>query len=173
MEPSRKSILLASNFSGIAFSSAFVFIDVQYSEISGVWTIKNKSTDKGNVLGKTTYGTADKTAYELIEDALNLKSTTVKVKVEVDGKERYVVEPTKTAQARAKQEIIMQKFKEWLFADKSRRDDLVETYNRIYNSSRPREFDGSHLNFVGMNPEITLRPRQHALGTRGWGWQVV
>ena len=137
-----------------------MFIDVQYSEISGVWTIKNKSTDKGNVLGKTTYGTADKTAYELIEDALNLKSTTVKVKVEVDGKERYVVEPTKTAQARAKQEIIMQKFKEWLFADKSRRDDLVETYNRIYNSSRPREFDGSHLNFVGMNPEITLRPHQ-------------
>ena len=137
-----------------------MFIDVQYSDVSGVWTITNKSTDKSNVLGKTTYGTAEKTAYDLIEDALNLKATTVKVKVEVDGKERYVVEPTKTAQARAKQEIIMQKFKEWLFADKSRRDDLVETYNRIYNSSRPREFDGSHLNFVGMNPEITLRPHQ-------------
>ena len=136
------------------------FIDVQYSPISGAWTITNKGTDKWNVQATTTYGTSDRTAYELIEDALNLKATTVKVKVEVDGKEKYVVDATKTAQARAKQELIMQKFKEWIFADKSRRDDLVETYNRIYNSSRPREFDGSHLNFVGMNPEIQLRPHQ-------------
>ena len=137
-----------------------MFIDVQYSQTSGTWTITNKATDKNNVQGRTTYGTADRSAYELIEDALNLKATTVKVKVEEDGKERYVVDPTKTAQARAKQELIMQKFKEWLFADKARRDDLVETYNRIYNSTRPREFDGSHLNFVGMNPEITLRSHQ-------------
>ena len=136
------------------------FIDVQYSPISGAWTITNKGTDKWNVQATTTYGTSDRTAYELIEDALNLKATTVKVKVEVDGKERYVVDATKTAQARAKQELIMQKFKEWIFADKSRRDDLVETYNRQFNSSRPREYDGSHLNFVGMNPEITLRQHQ-------------
>ena len=136
------------------------FIDVQYSEISGAWTITNKGTDKWNVQATTTYGTSDRTAYELIEDALNLKATTVKVKVEVDGKEKYVVDATKTAQARAKQELIMQKFKEWIFADKSRRDDLVETYNRQFNSSRPREYDGSHLNFVGMNPEIQLRPHQ-------------
>ena len=136
------------------------FIDVQYSEISGAWTITNKGTDKWNVQVTTTYGTSDRTAYELIEDALNLKATTVKVKVEVDGKEKYVVDATKTAQARAKQELIMQKFKEWIFADKSRRDDLVETYNRQFNSSRPREYDGSHLNFVGMNPEITLRQHQ-------------
>ena len=141
-------------------SSPAQFIDVQYSPINGAWFITNKGTDKWNVQATTTYGTADKTAYELIEDALNLKATTVKVKVEVDGKERYVVEPTKTAQARAKQELIMQKFKEWLFADKARRDDLVETYNRQFNASRPREYDGSHLNFVGMNPEITLRPHQ-------------
>jgi len=136
------------------------FIDVQYSPISGAWTITNKGTDKWNVQATTTYGTSDRTAYELIEDALNLKATTVKVKVEVDGKEKYVVDATKTAQARAKQELIMQKFKEWIFADKSRRDDLVETYNRQFNSSRPREYDGSHLNFVGMNPEITLRQHQ-------------
>jgi len=136
------------------------FIDVQYSPISGAWTITNKGTDKWNVQATTTYGTSDRTAYELIEDALNLKATTVKVKVEVDGKEKYVVDATKTAQARAKQELIMQKFKEWIFSDKDRRDDLVETYNRIYNSSRPREYDGSHLNFVGMNPEITLRQHQ-------------
>ena len=136
------------------------FIDVQYSPISSAWMITNKGTDKWNVQATTTYGTSDRTAYELIEDALNLKATTVKVKVEVDGKEKYVVDTTKTAQARAKQELIMQKFKEWIFSDKSRRDDLVETYNRIYNSSRPREYDGSHLNFVGMNPEIQLRPHQ-------------
>ena len=109
------------------------FIDVQYAPVSGTWTITNKGTDKWNVQATTTYGTKDKTAYELIEDALNLKATTVNEKVEVDGKGRYVVDPTKTAQARAKQELIMQKFKEWLFADKARRDDLVETYNRIYN----------------------------------------
>ena len=136
------------------------FIDVQFSEVSGEWFITNKGTDKSNVQATTTYGTSDRTAYQLIEDALNLKATTVKVKTEVDGKERYVVDATKTAQARAKQELIMQKFKEWIFADKSRRDDLVETYNRQFNSSRPREFDGSHLNFVGMNPEIQLRPHQ-------------
>ena len=136
------------------------FIDVQYSPISGAWSITNKGTDKYNVQGNTTYGTKDRTAYELIEDALNLKATTVKVKVEVDGKENYVVDATKTAQARAKQELIMQKFKEWIFADKSRRNDLVETYNRQFNSSCPRKFDGSHLNFVGMNPEIQLRPHQ-------------
>ena len=75
-------------------SSPAQFIDVQYSPINGAWFITNKGTDKWNVQATTTYGTADKTAYELIEDALNLKATTVKVKVEVDGKERYVVEPT-------------------------------------------------------------------------------
>lgn len=136
------------------------FIDVQYSDITGKWFITNKGTDKHNVQGRTTYGTADKTAYELIEDALNLKATTVKVKQLVDGKEKYVVDSTKTAQARAKQDLILQKFKEWIFSDKTRRDDLVETYNRQFNSTRPREYDGSHLNFVGMNPEITLRSHQ-------------
>ena len=136
------------------------FIDVQYSQTSGKWTITNKASDKTNVQARTTYGTADRTAYELIEDALNLKATQVKIKQLVDGKEQYVVNPTKTAQARAKQDLICQKFKEWIFADKTRRDDLVDTYNTIFNSSRPREYDGSHLNFVGMNPEIQLRPHQ-------------
>ena len=152
-------LLNTPGYHRMAYSPA-MFIDVQYSPISGAWTITNKATDKGNIQGRTTYGTGDRSAYELIEDALNLKATTVKVKVEEDGKERYVVDPTKTAQARAKQELIMQKFKEWIFSDKARRDDLVDTYNRIYNSSRPREYDGSHLNFVGMNPEIKLRPHQ-------------
>ena len=136
------------------------FIDVQYSDVSGEWFITNKSTDKSNVQACTTYGTADRTAYQLIEDALNLKATTVKVKEIVDGKERYVVDATKTAQARAKQDLILQKFKEWIFSDKTRRDDLVGTYNTMFNNTRPREYDGSHLNFVGMNPEIQLRPHQ-------------
>lgn len=136
------------------------FIDVQYSEITNKWLITNKSSDKDNVQASTTYGTADRTAYELIEDALNLKATTVKVKQIVDGKEKYVVDSTKTAQARAKQDLILQKFKEWIFSDKTRRDDLVDTYNTIFNSTRPREYDGSYLNFVGMNPEIQLRPHQ-------------
>ena len=136
------------------------FIDVQYSDVSGEWFITNKSTDKSNVQACTTYGTADRTAYQLIEDALNLKATTVKVKEIVDGKERYVVDATKTAQARAKQDLILQKFKEWIFSDKTRHDDLVDTYNTMFNNTRPREYDGSNLNFVGMNPEITLRPHQ-------------
>lgn len=136
------------------------FIDVQYSDITGKWFITNKGTDKTNVQGRTTYGTADKTAYELIEDALNLKATTVKVKQIVDGKEKYVVDSTKTAQVMVKQDLILQKFKEWIFSDKTRCDDLVDTYNTIFNSTRPREYDGSHLNFVGMNPEIQLRPHQ-------------
>lgn len=135
-------------------------IDVQYSQLTGAWSITNKALDKENVKGRTLYGTRDRSAYELIEDCLNLKATTIKIKIEENGKERYVVEPTRTAQARAKQEVLMQKFKEWIFADKTRRDDLVDTYNRIYNSSRPREYDGSHLNFVGMNPEINLRKHQ-------------
>ena len=136
------------------------YIDVQYSDVSGEWFITNKSADKGNIQACTTYGTDEITAYQLIENALNLKTTTITVKEIVDGKKRYVVDETATAKARAKQDLILQKFKEWIFADKSRRDDLVDTYNRQFNSTRPREYDGSHLNFVGMNPEIQLRPHQ-------------
>ena len=136
------------------------FIDIQYSETTGKWNITNKSASKGNILTNTTYGTDFKSAYALIEDMLNLKSQIVKDKVEEDGKEKYVINREKTALLSSKAELIEQKFEEWIFADKTRRDDLVETYNRQFNSSRPREYDGSHLNFVGMNPEISLRPHQ-------------
>lgn len=136
------------------------FIDVQYSELSGKWYITNKSSDKSNINATFTYGTKDKTAYELIEDMLNLKATQVKSIQIVDGKEKLVVDNKKTAQVRAKQEIIQQKFQEWIFSDKTRRDDIVDTYNRIFNVNRPREYDGKYLNFVGMNPEIQLRQHQ-------------
>ena len=145
------------------------FIDVQYSELSGKWYITNKSSDKNNVHATFTYGTSDRTAYELIEDLLNLRTTQVKSVQIVDGKEKLVVDNKKTAQVRAKQEIIQQKFQEWIFSDKTRRDDIVDTYNRIFNVNRPREYDGKYLNFVGMNPEIQLRPHQlYAPCTRGW-----
>lgn len=136
------------------------FIDVQYSELSGKWYITNKSSDKNNVNATVTYGTKDRTAYELIEDILNLRATQIKSMQVVDGKEKPVVDNKKTAQVRAKQEIIQQKFQEWIFSDKTRRDDIVDTYNRIFNVNRPREYDGKYLNFVGMNPEIQLRPHQ-------------
>lgn len=136
------------------------FIDVQYSELSGKWYITNKSSDKNNVNATVTYGTKDRTAYELIEDILNLRATQIKSMQVVDGKEKPVVDNKKTAQVRAKQEIIQQKFQEWIFSDKTRRDDIVDTYNKIFNVNRPREYDGKYLNFVGMNPEIQLRPHQ-------------
>lgn len=136
------------------------FIDVQYSELSGKWYITNKSSDKNNVNATVTYGTKDRTAYELIEDILNLRATQIKSMQVVDGKEKPVVDNKKTAQVRAKQEIIQQKFQEWIYSDKTRRDDIVDTYNNIFNVNRPREYDGKYLNFVGMNPDIQLRPHQ-------------
>lgn len=136
------------------------FIDVQYSELTGKWYITNKSSDKNNVQATVTYGTKDRTAYELIEDILNLRATQIKSMQVVDGKEKPVVDNKKTAQVRAKQEIIQQKFQEWIYSDKTRRDDIVDTYNKIFNVNRPREYDGKYLNFVGMNPEIQLRPHQ-------------
>lgn len=136
------------------------YIDVQYSELTGKWYITNKSSDKNNVQATFTYGTEYRTAYELIEDILNLRATQVKSLQIVDGKEKLVVDNKKTAQVRAKQEVIQQKFQEWIFSDKTRRDDIVDTYNKIFNVNRPREYDGKYLNFVGMNPEIQLRPHQ-------------
>ncbi len=136
------------------------FIDVKYSEDTGKWNISNKSANKDNALAVTTYGTAFKSAYAIIEDLLNLKAQIAKDKIEEDGKVKYVINRERTAMLQSKAEKIEQKFEEWIFKDKARRDDLVNTYNELFNSIRPREYDGSHLNFVGMNPEISLRPHQ-------------
>ncbi|MGN0537241.1 MAG: SNF2-related protein, partial [Acutalibacteraceae bacterium] len=134
-------------------------VSVQFSAATGKWNIANKSADKG-VNACTKYGTPEKSAYQILEDTLNLKTSKVLRHVMVDGKERDQVDPDKTAAVQQKQELIKEKFKEWIFAEKSRRDEIVNTYNILFNSVRPREYDGQFLNFVGMNPEITLRPHQ-------------
>ncbi|MEF2918976.1 MAG: SNF2-related protein, partial [Acutalibacteraceae bacterium] len=134
-------------------------INVTYSEYTSKWNITSKSSDTG-FLARNTYGTKDYNAYQLLELALNLKSPKVyDIKV-IDGQEKKVFNPQKTTLARKKQEKIQDKFEEWIFADPQRRNKLLRKYNDTYNSIRNRTYNGSHLMFPGMNPEITLRPHQ-------------
>ncbi|MCD8151266.1 MAG: SNF2-related protein, partial [Clostridiales bacterium] len=136
-------------------------IDVRFSPMTGEWNISGKSRDNyGNVLVRMTYGTDRANAYRLLEDALNLRDTKIFDTVEEDGKERRVLNKKETMLAQQKQDAIKSAFKEWIFKDQRRRTDLVGEYNRRFNSIRPREYDGSHLTFPGMNPTITLRPHQ-------------
>jgi N12 class adenine-specific DNA methylase/adenine-specific DNA methylase len=135
-------------------------LSVQYSEYSSSWSISNKPYTHGNVLATETYGTKRMNAYEIIEATLNLRSAQVRDKVEIDGKERYVVNSEETMLAQERQEVIKEKFREWVFSDPERRQRLVRKYNDEYNNLRPREYDGSHLRFYGMNPEIELRKHQ-------------
>lgn len=135
-------------------------IGVKYSEYTGRWSISNKRLDTG-VLAQNTYGTDDYNAYYLLELALNLKIVNVyDTRVEADGKKVKIFNSEKTTLARKKQEKIKQKFEEWIFSEPQRRNDLLRTYNDTFNCIRNREFDGSHLTFPGMNPEIALRPHQ-------------
>ena len=134
-------------------------INVTYSEYTSKWNITSKSSDTG-FLARNTYGTKDYNAYQLLELALNLKTPKVyDVKI-IEGQEVKVFNPQKTTVARKKQEKIQEKFEEWIFADPQRRNDLLRKYNDTYNSIRNRTYNGSHLTFPGMNPEITLRPHQ-------------
>ena len=136
-------------------------IDVKYAKVNGQWNISGKNNDSyGNPLVTTTYGTGRANAYRLLEDALNLKDTKIYDKVEEDGKEKRVLNKKETMLAQQKQEVIKEAFKEWIFRDIDRREDLCRTYNDLFNSVRPREFDGSHIRFVGMTPEITLMQHQ-------------
>ena len=136
-------------------------VDVQYSEINGLWNVKGKNEDSyNNILATATYGTGRVNAYKLIEDTLNLKDIRIYDLVEVDGKEKRVLNKKETMLAAQKQEAIKEAFKEWIFRDGERRELLCGIYNRTFNSIRPREYDGSHLIFPGMNPEITLKPHQ-------------
>ena len=136
-------------------------IEVKYSGATATWSITNKSADKYNVTATTTYGTEKRNAYQLLEDALNLRDTKVTKKIELDdGKEKNVLDDKATAAARQKQRAIKEAFKEWVFKDPERREFLVERYNVLFNSTKPREYDGSHLSFPGMNPEITLKDHQ-------------
>ena len=136
-------------------------IEVKYSGATATWSITNKSADKYNVTATTTYGTEKRNGYQLLEDALNLRDTKVTKKIETDeGKEKNVLDDKATAAARQKQRAIKEAFKEWVFKDPERREFLVERYNVLFNSTKPREYDGSHLSFPGMNPEITLKDHQ-------------
>ncbi|MCD8188910.1 MAG: DEAD/DEAH box helicase family protein [Clostridiales bacterium] len=136
-------------------------IQVQYAEVSGQWNISGKSRDNGNPMVYSTYGTPVANAYRLLEDALNLRDTKIYDTVRGDdGKEKRVLNKKETMLAQQKQEMIKEAFKEWIFSDIDRREDLCKTYNTLFNSIRPREYDGSHIQFTGMTPEITLMPHQ-------------
>lgn len=134
---------------------------VHYSGITGEWRIEGKSTDRGNVKAISTYGTKRINAYEIIEDTLNLKDVRIFDYVyDADGRKNAVLNKKETAIAQSKQELIKDAFAEWIWKDPDRREAICKTYNILFNSNRPREYDGSHISFSGMNPEITLRKHQ-------------
>lgn len=135
-------------------------IGVQYSSVSGAWNIRGKSADRSNVIANTTFGTERVNAYKLLEDALNLKDTRVWDKVYEDGQEKRVINKQQTMLANQKQEAIKEAFKDWIFEDVERREELCNVYNAQFNATRSREYDGSHLTFPGMSPDITLQPHQ-------------
>lgn len=135
-------------------------IGVQYSDVTGQWNIKGKSADFGNPLIDATYGTQRANAYKILEDSLNLRDSRVYDTVMEDGKEKRVLNKKETTLASQKQEAIREAFKDWVFRDADRREVLCKKYNEIFNSNRPREYDGSHLTFPGMTPDIDLRPHQ-------------
>ena len=139
---------------------AGIDIKATYSEISGAWNISGKSMDRGNPLVTNTYGTMRVNAYKLLEDALNLRDTKIYDTIhDADGDHR-VLNKQETMLAQQAQESIREAFKQWIFKDLDRREDLCATYNRIFNAIRPREYDGSHIRFEGMTPEISLMPHQ-------------
>ena len=133
---------------------------VQYSNVTGQWNVKGKNADRGNTLVNMTYGTSRANAYRILEDSLNLRDTRIFDVVTEDGKEKRVLNKKETMLASQKQEAIREAFKDWVFRDPERRQDLCAKYNELFNSTRPREYDGSHLKFPGMTPDIILRPHQ-------------
>ena len=136
-------------------------IKVRYSDITSEWYVENKSSDRANVKAYSTYGTDRINAYKIIEQTLNLKDVKIFDTYEdEDGNNQRVLNRRETAIAQAKQDSIKQAFQDWIWSDPERRNRLVRIYNDKFNSIRPREYDGSHLNFIGMNPEIKLRKHQ-------------
>ena len=135
-------------------------IGVQFSNVTGEWNVKGKNADYGNSLVNLTYGTSRVNAYKILEDSLNLKDTRVYDTIEEDGKEKRVLNKKETMIVSQKQEAIREAFKDWVFRDPERRQVLVAKYNELFNSTRPREYDGSHLKFPGMTPDIELKPHQ-------------
>ena len=136
-------------------------IKVHYSKLTGEWNVEGKSYDRGNLKAYNTYGTKRVNAYKIIEDTLNMKDVRVFDYTENDeGKKRAILNKKETAIAQSKQELIKQGFQDWVWRDPARREKLVRLYNDKFNSIRPREYDGSHIIFSGMNPEIELREHQ-------------
>ena len=136
-------------------------IKVHYSQFTGEWNIEGKSYDRSNVKAYSTYGTSRINAYKIIEETLNLKDVRIFDYIEdEEGKKKAVLNKKETAIAQAKQELIKQGFQDWIWADPARREKLTKMYNEKFNSIRPREYDGSHIVFNGMNPEIELREHQ-------------
>ena len=140
---------------------AYWNIKVHYSKFTSEWNVEGKSYDRGNVKANSTYGTPRISAYRIIEETLNLKDVRIYDYVEdAEGKKKAVLNKKETAIAQAKQEMIKQGFQDWVWSDPARREQLCRIYNERFNSIRPREYDGSHIIFSGMNPEIELREHQ-------------
>lgn len=136
-------------------------IKVHFSKYTGEWQVEGRSLDKGNVKANNTYGTTRANAYRIIEDTLNLRDVRIYDYVEdEDGKKKAILNKKETAIAQGKQDMIKQAFQDWIWKDPERRQRLTDYYNENFNAIRPREYDGSHLNFYGMNPEIRLREHQ-------------
>ena len=133
---------------------------IQFSDVTGQWNVKGKNADFGNSLVNMTYGTSRRNAYQILEDSLNLKDSRVYDTITEDGKEKRVLNKKETTLAAQKQDTIREAFKDWIFRDPDRRQDLVAKYNKLFNSTRPREYDGAHLKFPGMTPDIELKPHQ-------------
>lgn len=136
-------------------------IHVHYSQYTGEWNIEGKSYDRGNVKAYNAFGTTRINGYKIMEETLNLKDVRIFDYIEDEnGKKTAVLNKKETAIAQGKQELIKQAFADWIWSDPERREQLTKMYNEKFNSLRPREYDGSHMSFVGINPEITLRPHQ-------------
>ncbi|MCR5129195.1 MAG: DEAD/DEAH box helicase family protein, partial [Lachnospiraceae bacterium] len=133
---------------------------VQFTPVTGEWNIKGKNADYGNITANVTYGTTRANAYRILEDSLNLRDTRIYDTVREDGKDKRVLNKKETMLAGQKQEALKTAFQNWIFADPERREQLVRKYNDLFNCTRPREYDGSHLKFPGMNPEIELKQHQ-------------
>ena len=135
-------------------------IKIQYSDVTEQWNVKGKNADFGNALVNMTYGTSRRNAYQILEDSLNLKDSRVYDTVIEDGKEKQVLNKKETTIAAQKQDAMREAFRDWVFRDMDRRNELVSKYNVLFNSTRPREYDGSHLKFPGMTPDIELKGYQ-------------
>ena len=136
-------------------------IHVHYAQYTGEWNVEGKSYDRSNVKAHNTYGTGRVNGYKIMEETLNLRDVRIFDYIEDgSGRKTAVLNKKETAIAQGKQELIKQAFADWIWSDPERREQLTKLYNEKFNSIRPREYDGSHLNFVGINPEITLRPHQ-------------